>query len=244
MQKEKYNYKKLVKKILLSLVVLIVFLVLLYWLFKGLGITNLNEEELQAYLASFGSLAPILFILLVFLQVTFIPIPSTVVVVVGDYLFGFWLSFLYSFIGMMIGSMVAFYLGRWLGKKFIYWIVSDKEVVDNYILKLQGKENVLLFFMFLFPFFPDDLLCMVAGVLPISGISFFIMQFFTRSTTILATLFVLSGDVIPFNKYGIPIIVMIIIIFGIIFYMCYKNSDKINKWFSNIIDKIFHKMKK
>jgi hypothetical protein len=70
------------------------------------------------------------------------------------------------------------------------------------------------------------------------------MQFFTRSTTILATLFVLSGDVIPFNKYGIPIIVMIIIIFGIIFYMCYKNSDKINKWFSNIIDKIFHKMKK
>ena len=106
------------------------------------------------------------------MQVTFIPIPSTITVLVGNYLFGFWASYLYSFIGMILGSMFAFYLGRWFGKKFIYWLVNDKEMVDSYLYKIKNKGNVLLFFMFIFPFFPDDLLCSIAGILPMRGFSF------------------------------------------------------------------------
>lgn len=236
--------KELFKKLVLSTVVLTVFLGLVYLVFYELGLTELSQDEIQSFLESKGALAPMLFILITFLQVTFIPIPSTITVLVGNYLFGFWTSYLYSFIGMMIGSVFAFYLGRWFGKKFIYWLVADKEMVDRYLFKIKNKGNVLLFFMFIFPFFPDDLLCSVAGVLPITGFSFTIMQIFTRGITILTTLFMLSGDVIPFSGWGIPFNISLCLIFAIIFYIAYKNSEVISERFGKIIDKIFKRKSK
>ena len=244
MDNKKNAKKELIKKIVLSTLILTAFLGLIYLVFYQLGLTELSQEEIQSFLESKGALAPMLFILITFLQVTFIPIPSTITVLVGNYLFGFWTSYLYSFIGMMIGSVFAFYLGRWFGKKFIYWLVSNKEMVDNYLMKIKNKGNVLLFFMFLFPFFPDDLLCSLAGVLPITGFSFTIMQVFTRGITILTTLFMLSGDVIPFSGWGIPFNISLCLIFVIIFYIAYKNAEVISERFGKIVDKIFKRKSK
>ena len=144
---------------------------------------------------------------------------------------------------MMIGSVLAFYLGRWFGKKFIYWLVSDKDIVDKYLLKIKNKGNVMLFFMFIFPFFPDDLLCSVAGILPIKSSSFIIMQVFTRGITILTTLFMLSGDIIPFSGWGIPFNICLTLILMTIFYLSYKNAEVISEKFEKIIYKIKRKSK-
>ena len=92
--------------------------------------------------------------------------------------------------------------------------------------------------MFLFPFFPDDLLCSVAGVMPISALSFILMQVFTRGVTILTTLFMLSGDIIPFYGWGIPFNICLTLILMTIFYICYKNAETISYKFSKIINKI------
>ena len=244
MNDKQLSKKKFIAKILLSTLILAVFLGIVYFIFYKLGITELSQTEIQSFLQSKGALAPILFIVITFLQVTFIPIPSTITVLVGNYLFGFWTSYLYSFIGMILGSVFAFYLGRWFGKKFIYWLVSDKEMVDNYLIRIKSKGNVLLFFMFLFPFFPDDLLCSVAGVLPMTGFAFTIMQLFTRGITILATLFMLSGDIIPFSGWGIPFNISLCLIFAIIFYIAYKNAEAISDRFSKIVTKIFKRKSK
>ena len=228
---------KLLYKVMISIVILVLFLGIIYLIFKKAGLMELSQEELQIFIQQKGALAPLIFTLVTFLQVTFIPIPSTITVLIGNYLFGFWLSYLYSFIGMLLGSVLAFYLGRWFGKKFIYWIVSDKELVDKYLNKIKHKGNVLLFFMFIFPFFPDDLLCSVAGILPISGISFAIMQVFTRGITILTTLFMLGGDVIPFTGWGIPFNICLTLILMTSFYISYKNAEAISSKFSKIINK-------
>ena len=241
---KKSSRNKLIKRGIISIVVLFFSLVVLFYVFKRIGLMELSQEEIKIFLQQKGALAPLLFILITFLQVTFIPIPSTITVLVGNYLFGFWVSYLYSFIGMMFGSMLAFHLGRWFGKKFIYWLVSDKELVDKYLYKIKNKGNVLLFFMFIFPFFPDDLLCSVAGVLPISSFSFFIMQVVTRGVTILTTLFMLSGDIIPFTGWGIPFNICLTLILMSIFYICFKNAELISFKFSEIINKFKRKKKK
>ena len=98
--------------------------------------------------------------------------------------------------------------------------------------------------MFLFPFFPDDLLCMIAGILPISLVGFLLIQLVTRATSIITTLLVLSGDIIPFNQIGITIILVICLILTIAFYICYKKSDNINNCFVSIVNKFFKKNKK
>ncbi len=241
---KKIDIKSIIIKIIISLLVIGLIILGLYFLFKYLGWTNLTKEELQAKIASTGVFAPIVFIVASFLQITFIPIPSSVTIIVGNYLFGFWLSFLYSYIGIIFGSILAFYLGRWLGRPFVNWVVGDAKAVDEYLIKMKNKENVILFFMFLLPLFPDDALCSLAGILPISFLTFLFMQLLTRATSILGTLFFMSGEIIHYDALGITIIVIVCILALVAFYLSYKYADKINEIFYNIMDKITFRKKK
>ncbi len=241
---KKIDIKSIIIKIIISLLVIGLIILGLYFLFKYLGWTNLTKEELQAKIASTGVFAPIVFIVASFLQVTFIPIPSSVTIIVGNYLFGFWLSFLYSYIGIILGSILAFYLGRWIGRPFVNWVVGDSKVVDEYLIKMKNKEKVILFFMFLLPLFPDDALCSLAGILPISFLTFLFMQLLTRATSILGTLFFMSGEIIHYDALGISIIVIVCILALVAFYLSYKYADKINEIFYNIMDKITFRKKK
>ena len=235
--------KKFFCKIIISLLVITIVVVGAYFVFKGLGLTNLTKEQLQEKVASTGAIAPLVFIAVSFLQVTFVPIPGVVTILAGNYLFGFWLSFLYSYIGMMIGGIVAWWLGRVLGRPYINWLAGSKKEANNWLARLKGRETVFLFFAFLLPFFPDDLLCSVAGILPIKFSTFLILQVITRATSIGSSLLFMSGEVIPFSGWGIWVLGISAIICGVIFIVAIKNADKLNKFFDKIIDKLAIKKK-
>ena len=235
--------KKFFCKIIISLLVITIVVVGAYFVFKGLGLTNLTKEQLQEKVASTGAIAPLVFIAVSFLQVTFVPIPGVVTILTGNYLFGFWLSFLYSYIGMMIGGIVAWWLGRVLGRPYINWLAGSKKEANNWLARLKGRETVFLFFAFLLPFFPDDLLCSVAGILPIKFSTFLILQVITRATSIGSSLLFMSGEVIPFSGWGIWVLGISAIICGVIFIVAIKNADKLNKFFDKIVDKFSIKKK-
>ena len=139
--------------------------------------------------------------------------------------------------------MFAFLLGRVIGRRFVDWVVGDHETVTNYIKKMKGKENIVLFFMFLFPFFPDDALCAVAGVLSITPLSFFVMQLFTRIISILGNLLFLSGEIIPFYGWGIPVIIILVLIGIALFIFSMKYSEQIQGILYKFINKITKKDK-
>lgn len=160
-------------------------------------------------------------------------------ILAGTLLFEPWEAFLYSLIGMFLGGSVGFYLGRVLGKKFVYWVAGDKQKVDDYLEKIKGRETVLLFFMFLFPFFPDDLLCSVAGISKIKFSTFSIIQFVTRITSIGCTILVYGGSLIPLDSsWGIWVIAGLSILGIIAFIISYKLADQIQEWFVNLYNKI------
>jgi uncharacterized membrane protein YdjX (TVP38/TMEM64 family) len=182
--------------------------------------------------------APLVFIAISFLQVTFIPIPGAVTILAGSYLFGAWLSYLYSYIGFMLGSIVAFWLGKKIGRPFVNWVFGSKEEVDSYLARLKGKEKVCLFFMFLLPMFPDDALCAIAGILPISWTEFLIMQIITRATSIAGTLFFMSGEIIPFHGWGLVVIGLVAVLAIVAFIICYKNAEKLNAAFDKSMTKL------
>ena len=138
---ESIDKKKFIKKIVVSTIGLVSLFALIYFVLNIFGLTNISKEEMQEFISSTGAVAPLIYILVTFLQVTFIPIPSTVTIVVGSYLFGVGLAFIYSYIGMLIGSMLAYYLGKVLGRPFINWVSGSKEETDKWMSKLNGKEN-------------------------------------------------------------------------------------------------------
>ncbi len=247
MEKKKQILVTLGKLLLSGIIILAFFGAILLFLHFVLHIDYQdlkNKETVQSIVSQSGGYAALVFILLSFLQVTFIPIPGAVTILAGNYLFGFWESLLYSYIGMLIGALLAFYLGRKIGRPFVNWVVGDKELVDKYLMRLKGKETVLLFFMFLFPMFPDDLLCSIAGITPITWFKFIVMQLITRFTSILGTLIFMSGNIIPYNGWGITLIVILCILALIAFVIAYKHADQINKYIDSFADKITKRIKK
>lgn len=231
--------KKTILKLLLTVLIIGALIGLAYLILYVIGWTDLTREELQEYISSKGAVAPLIFIFISFLQVTFVPIPGAVTILAGNYVFGAGLSFLYSYIGMFMGAVLAFALGRWVGRPFVNWVAGGEDKVEALLKKLKGRENVLLFFMFLLPFFPDDILCSVAGILPIGWIGFLSMQVVTRATSIGATLLLMSGEVIPYQGWGLVVLGIVAIVCIVAFIFSVKYAEKINAFFDRIIDKLF-----
>lgn len=124
-------------------------------------------EELRAYIARFAPCSHLIFFLLQFLAVVLAPIPSNVVAAAGGVLFGTLPAFLLTFSAVVSGSLLTFSLARALGRDFTDRIVGQK-LSEKYQHILRTKAPVFLTLAFLFPFFPDDMLCILAGLTRIS----------------------------------------------------------------------------
>jgi len=241
----KKETKQSIIKLFLSALLIGAIVGVIYLIMYFLGITDMTQEELQEIISSAGVVAPLIFILISFLQVTFVPIPGAVTILAGNYVFGAAGSFVYSYIGMLLGALFAFALGRWIGRPFVNWIAGGKEKVDEWLQKLKGRENVLLFFMFFLPAFPDDILCSVAGILPIGWFGFTLMQVITRATSVGATLLFMSGEVIPFDEpWGIAVLAVVGILAVLAFVISYRNAERINRAIEDLADKIVGKLRK
>ena len=233
--------KQIIKRLIFSLLIIGILVLAIFLLLKHFGLTDLTREQIQAYIQSKGVIAPLIFILISFAQVTLIPIPGTITILAGIYLFGAWESFIYSYIGTLLGALVSFALGRLIGKPYVNWVMGGKEKTEQLMKKLDGRENVFLFFAFLLPLFPDDILCAVAGALPVKWFTFTVMQVITRATSILGIMLFMSGEVIPYHGWGIVVLIILALICVLAFVLSIIYSKQINQFFIKIVDKITKK---
>ena len=81
----------------------------------------------------------------------------------GALAMGFWPALLLGFAAIWLGSMGVFLLARRLGQRRVQALV-DRGVMEKYLPVIREKQEVFLFLALLFPFFPDDMLCILAGL--------------------------------------------------------------------------------
>jgi len=193
-----------------------------------------SVEDLRAFISSYGGLSTVLFLAVQVLQVTVVPIPGVITIGAGVLLFGpFWGAVL-SFIGIMTGSVIAFFIGRCLGYRVVCWLVG-RENLDKGIELIKGKDRVVLSFMFLFPFFPDDLLCFVSGLSSMSTAYFMVMVTVARLISTFTTAYSVNGSLIPYDTWwGILIWGVLIAVCLVLVKIVYNNSEKIEKIFKRI----------
>lgn len=122
-----------------------------------------SAEGLQEYIRRFAPYSHLIFFLLQFLSVVLAPIPSNISAAAGGVLFGTWPSFWLTFGAVMAGSLLVFWLARVLGRDFADRLVS-RRLSDRYQDVIRAKTDIFLLLAFLFPFFPDDVLCILAGL--------------------------------------------------------------------------------
>ena len=167
----------------------------------------LSMEALRSYVEGFGIWAPLIFMLLQVAQVIFAPIPGNVTTLAGGAMFGFLPAFLYSTLAIFLGSLLAFGLGRWFGRPIIDKL-APKEVTEKYLQVLADKQRLTLSLMFLLPFFPDDVLCLLAGLTGYSWGFFAWMVLVTRPWGLLFSALVGSGE-LQMPLWGWAIVVVL-----------------------------------
>jgi uncharacterized membrane protein YdjX (TVP38/TMEM64 family) len=133
-------------------------------------------------LAPYSHLA---YFLIQLLSVILAPIPSNITALAGAMLFGTWPAFLLTTAAVCAGSMLVFALARMLGRSFADQLVSQT-ISARYLDVIRRKRDVFLFLAFLFPFFPDDLLCILAGLTDLPSGRFFLMVLLARPWGLLA----------------------------------------------------------
>lgn len=169
-----------------------------------------DVSSIKALLAHYGKTSALVYIGIQFLQVTIIPIPSAVTTLAGVALFGLWKTVAYSTIGVVSGSMFAFFLGRKAGVRLICWMCGES-AYRRYRAFVDGKDTFVLTTMFLLPFFPDDLLCLVAGISDFTYRGFFWTMLWTRPIGILSVAGAWNGILaIPLRGWGIVIWIVLI----------------------------------
>jgi len=220
------------KLFLLATCIITLVLGLLYFL-KISGFLNKigSIQEFREYVASFGGFAIVLFIVLQFLQVVVLPIPAFITVGAGVLLFGpFWGS-VYSCIGIILGSIVAFYVGRLLGVRVVKWLIGE-ESLKKWLRAIKGKDRIVLTFMFIFPFFPDDVLCFIAGITTIKAKFFIGMIFVTRIISVFVSAYSMNNSIIPYNTWwGLLIWGVLFVVIAVVSYLLYKYGDRIERKF-------------
>ena len=153
-----------------------------------------SQEKLGEYIARCAPWSHLAYFGIQLASVIIAPIPSNITAAAGAYLFGLWPSFLLTWGAVAAGSAVVFLLARGLGQQFAGQFVSEK-LSGKYLDVIRRKRDVFLALAFLFPFFPDDILCILAGLTDISFKRFFLLAAIFRPWGLLAACMVGSATV-------------------------------------------------
>ena len=232
-----YNYNKTSKVFYLIYITYSITLITYAVLVKYNIIQVLSSvSALKDYILETKGNGVLVYILIQLLQVIFLPIPASVICVVGSLIYGPFLGGLYCCIGVLIGSYVSYFLGRVFGKKLVSWIVG-KSNADKYTELISKKGCVFLIIAFLLPLFPDDILCLIAGISNIKFKNFFLITLITRPIGVICMSYFGSGQLIPFNGWGVYVWLGILLIAIITIIIIYKYQEKLQKYVLNKIIK-------
>lgn len=181
-------------------------IIILYIVAEQLGWLSYLEDvdAIREFILSTKQWGIIIYLLLTIFQVIFLPIPSAVTILIGVLIYKPLIAFLLSLVGTYIGSAICFLLGKSFGKKLVAWMVG-KENAEKYARMLNDRGKWVFALMLLFPFFPDDTLCLVAGTTTMKWKFFLLAMLFARLPLIAFTAFFGSGEIIPYSGWGIPV---------------------------------------
>ena len=198
-----------------------------------------SVESLKSYILSTKEKGIYVYILIQTAQVIILPVPAAIICVVGSLIYGPMLGGLYCSIGILIGSFVSFFIGKTFGYKIVAWIVG-KENTDKYSEILRKRGAFFLAIAFLLPMFPDDILCLIAGITNMKFKTFAWVTTITRPIGVICMSFFGSGYVIPFTGWGVYAWIAILVLVVAIIFVTYKYQDKMQDF---ILNKVFKRKK-
>lgn len=191
-----------------------------------------DEEKLDAIvnmIRNSGEWGMLVFILLQIIQVVILPMPALLCYISGIQIWSPLTATILASIGVIIGSTIDYLIGRIFGVKVLKWIVGEDKI-DKYTNLIGKKSKFTFAIMEILPFFPDDILCMFAGLgkMNFAYFSFVIVVF--RPLLVAAYCYLGSGTIIPFSGWGIIVWIIIGVVAIFLAIISYFYQEKFENW--------------
>ena len=198
-----------------------------------------SVEELRALIDRAGAFAGIVFFLLQMLTVIIAPIPSNVTMMAGALALGFWQAMLLGIAAIWAGSMLMFLLARRLGHRAVQrWM--DHGIMEKYLPVIEEKQDMFLFLTLLFPFFPDDMLCILAGLTSMPTARFAGIMLLARPWGLIFAALLGSGE-LSLPAWGWAVLVGVR---AVIFVLAMKYSRQIEERLFDLVSRLSARRRK
>ncbi len=198
-----------------------------------------DAEKISALtdiIASAGGWSMAVYVLVQILQVVILPLPALVCYVPGVYIWGAGIATLLASAGVLIGALICYFLGRMFGRRVVEWI-AGKDNTDKYADYLGKRGKILFVMMQILPFFPDDILCLIAGLTRMNFPFFLATMILVRPAIVATYCYLGSGTIIPFSGWGIPVWIAIALACVVLAVLSFKYEDKIKDFLKRLVSK-------
>ena len=236
---EKENKRRVILSVVkISMLVLIVVGIPLYlWFFHGDWIKSFeNIDDVVAFLEKYETQSIFVYIGLQIVQIVISIIPGQVFQMAAGYIYGFWPALLFAMTGALLGTTLSFMLAKALGRDFLH-IFFGEEKMSYYIERLNSKKMyAIVFFLYLIPGIPKDMVSYAAGVSEIKFKPFTIISALGRLPGMIGCL--LMGDMMMEENYTGAVIIGVFAV--ITFALCIIFRKKIH----GLLDKFYEKITK
>lgn len=236
---EKENKRRVILSVVkISMLVLIVVGIPLYlWFFHGDWIKSFeNINDVVAFLEKYETQSIFVYIGLQIVQIVISIIPGQVFQMAAGYIYGFWPALLFAMTGALLGTTLSFMLAKALGRDFLH-IFFGEEKMSYYIERLNSKKMyAIVFFLYLIPGIPKDMVSYAAGVSEIKFKPFIIISALGRLPGMIGCL--LMGDMMMEENYTGAVIIGVFAV--IAFALCIIFRKKIH----GLLDKFYEKITK
>ncbi|MCR1899457.1 VTT domain-containing protein [Irregularibacter muris] len=208
--------------LILCILAVIIYFILSPSAFYSLKEILLNVDELKEYIQNFGIWGPIMIIFIQIIQVIIAPIPGSITALAAGAVYGVIKGFLLNALGIILGSVIAFYLARLFGKPLVIRLIGEKSY-NKYINMVSERYTVGLLILFFLPFFPDDALCLLAGISPMPIAVFLFLVVIGRLPGMFVSTLVGSGAL----TLSLPIWIAVGMLSIMTIYLSMKYNEKI-----------------
>ncbi|MDO4501284.1 MAG: VTT domain-containing protein [Erysipelotrichaceae bacterium] len=184
--------------------------------------------KFKEFIDSFGIFSPIVYILMVVLQILVPIIPGEPLEMVAGYAFGTVKGTILCLLSESIASILVVLLVRKYGRKFVNYFFEKSQIDKLKFLKNNKSRTLLFAIIFIMPGTPKDLLCYVAGLLKIKLSYLLMIVTIGRIPSVITS--TLMGSHLSDKRYEIAIIVFIITCvlssIGVLLYRYFSNRKE------------------
>ena len=109
---------------LLNVVGTVATVIFIVWAWRNGLLTD--KVAFLRFMGHFGIAAPLMFVVIQFIQTVVPVIPGSITIPLGVYMFGDVWGFIWNLMPIFLGSIFNFYLARKYGRSLVHMLVGDK----------------------------------------------------------------------------------------------------------------------